>query len=139
MTNAVLPVHTAQMFHLSRKFVAILMLLWLPVFTGSALAASVSMQLHPGACHEVVSSQSMPDMDMGEHHHHHGEIPSTADESNPSCSTCSVCHLACTGYLAVPGVESTALHIVAREITPYLVVFDSLTSAPLVPPPLARA
>ncbi len=76
---------------------------------------------------------------MGEHHQHHGEIPATPDEHSPSCSTCGVCHLACTGYLAVPGVELVAVQTAAREITPYLVVFHSVTSVPLVPPPLVRA
>jgi hypothetical protein len=126
------------MSRLSRKFVAILLLLWLPLFTGNALAASVSMQLHQGSCHEVAVSQAMPGMDMEEQHQHHGEMPATADEKNPSCSTCSVCHLACTGYLVVPSIEFTAVATVAREITPFLVSFISVTSAPIVPPPLAR-
>lgn len=74
---------------------------------------------------------------MGAHHLHHGDVPSTADEHSPSCS--AVCHLACTGYLAVPGIELAAAPTIACDDTPYLVVFDSFTSAPLVPPPLARA
>ena len=119
------------------------MLLWLPLFSGNALAATISMQQAQGGCHEATASQTMPDMDMSmdmnEHHQHHGEMPSTADEHSPSCSACGVCHLACTGYLAVPSVELVALQTTVRESTPYLVVFHSFTSAPLVPPPLARA
>jgi hypothetical protein len=133
--------HTAPMFRSSRKFIAVLMLLWLPLFTGGALAASVSMQLPQGSCHEASMSQTMSHegMDMGEHHQHRGEMPTTTDEHSPSCSACGVCHLACTGYLAVPSVELVAVQTTAREITPYLVVFHSFTSAPLVPPPLVRA
>lgn len=130
--------HTVPMFHSSRKFVAVLMLLWLPLFSGSALAASVSMQLAQGGCHEAASSQTMPDMDMDEHQQH-GEMPTTTDEHSPSCSACGVCHLACTGYLAVPSAEPVAVQTAARETTPYLVAFHSFTSAPLVPPPLVRA
>lgn len=126
------------MFCLSRKFIAKLLLLWLPIFTGNALAASVSMQLHPASCHEAAVSPEMPGMDMDEHHRHHGEKHAADNESGSSCSTCSVCHLACTGYLAVPSVELTAVHTVAREITPYLVAFHSVTTTPLVPPPLVR-
>ncbi len=133
--------HTAAMSQLSRKFVAVLMLLWLPLSSGSALAATISMQLAQG--HEAAASQAMPDMDMsmdmGEHCQHHGEMPATADEHGPSCNTCGVCHLACTGYLAVPAVAMVAVQSAARESTPYLLVFHSFTSAPLVPPPLPRA
>jgi hypothetical protein len=130
-----------DMTHSARKFVAVLMLLWLPLFTGSALAASVSMQLAQGGCHESATAQTMPheDMDMGEQHMHHGEMPTPTDEHSPSCSACGVCHLACTGYLAVPDVAMAAVQTTAVGITPYLVVFHSITSAPLVPPPLVRA
>ncbi len=125
---------------ISRKFVAVLMLLWLPVFTGSALAASVSMQLSQGSCHESVASQTMSHagMDMGEHHMHHGEMPAPSDEHSPSNSVCGVCHLACTAYLAVPIVSIAAAPSVAGEITPYLVVYNSVTTVPLLPPPLVR-
>lgn len=127
------------MFRSSRKFIALLMLLWLPLSSGSALAASVSMQMPQGKCHEAAASQAMSHESMGEHHQHHGEMPATTDEHRPPCSACGVCHLACTGYLAVLGVEPVAVQTAAREITPYLVVFHSITSVPLVPPPLARA
>ncbi len=127
------------MFRLSRKFIAVLLLLWLPLFNGSALAASVSMQQQGGACHEAVASQTISHEAMGEHHQHHGEMPATTDEQTPSCSSCGVCHLACTGYLAVPSAQLVAVQAAISEVTPYLVVFHSVTSAPLVPPPLARA
>lgn len=123
----------------SRKFIAVLMLLWLPLFSGSALAASVAMQLRHGGCHEVAASQAMSHEDMGGHHQHHSATPAAADEQPPACSSCGLCHLAGTGYLAVPGAELVTVQAAAREVTPYLVVFHSFTSAPLVPPPLARA
>ena len=115
------------------------MLLWLPLFSGSALAASVSMQLQRGGCHEAAAAQAMAHGGMGDHHQHHGEQPAAADEQGPSCNACGVCHLACTGYLAVPGAELVIVQAAAREITPYLVASHSFTSAPLVPPPLVRA
>lgn len=115
------------------------MLLWLPLFSGSALAASISMQMPQGSCHEAVASQAMSHADMGGQHQHHGEMPATADEHSPACHACGVCHLACTGYLAVPGIEMVAVQAAAREATPYLVAYHSVTSAPLVPPPLVRA
>ena len=76
----------------------------------------------------------MSDMDMGAHH-----LSDAADEHNPTCDACAVCHLACTGYLAVPGVGMTPEQaLAAHGITPYLLAFHSFTSAPLLPPPLAR-
>jgi hypothetical protein len=125
----------------ARKFIAVFMLLWLPVFTGSALAASVSMQLPQGECHDAAMSHEgmsmdmamdMANMSMDEHQ----PVPA---EHSPSCTDCGICHLACTGYLTVPSVAITAVQTTAREITPYLVVFNSVTSVPLLPPPLVRA
>ncbi len=129
----------------SRKFVAVLMLLWLPLFSASALAASVSMQMPQGGCHEAMAEHEMPEMadmsgmDMSEHQQHHGETPAAADEQSSSCSSCGICHLACTAYLAVPAVELDAVQSSTQEIVPYLVSFRSITSAPLLPPPLVRA
>ena len=113
------------------------MLLWLPLFSGSALAATISMQTQQGRCHETAASHTMAHSHMGAHHQHHSEMPPSTDEHSPSCS--AVCHLACTGFLAVPGIALAAAETHVRENTPYLVAFDSFSSAPLVPPPLVRA
>ncbi len=129
-----------------KKITAVLMLLWLPVFTGNALAASVSMQLPQGECHDAAMSHEAMNMDMAMDMNmdmtnmnmdEHQQVP--AGEHSPSCNDCGICHLACTGYLSVPGVSIAAVQTAAREITPYLVVFNSVTSVPLLPPPLVRA
>ncbi len=122
------------MSRLCRKFVAVLMLLWLPLSSGSALAATISMQLPQGGCHEMSASIAMDDMDMGVHQH-----TSAADEHEPSCSACGVCHLACAGYLAVPALELGTAMNDAREATPFVLAYRSVTFAPLLPPPLASA
>lgn len=114
-----------------RKFVAILMLLWLPLFSGSALAATVSMQMQSGSCHDEF--MHMSDMDMGAQH---DEMPATDEHDSSSCS--SVCHLACTGYLVVPTMALVAVQTFSSVVTPYLVSFRSITFAPLLPPPLVR-
>lgn len=131
------------MSRLTRKFVAVLMLLWLPLSGAGALAATVSMQAQGGACHEA----SMPDMhhaDAGEHQHHHADAPAAQDqtasnEEGSSCTACGVCHFACNGYLVVPAAASLQSQSAALLPTPYQVSFSSITSAPLLPPPLARA
>lgn len=127
------------MSKLSRKLVAVLMLLWLPLSSGSALAASISMQLQHGTCTESAAMQAMAHEDMAAHHQHHEQAPATTDTQDSACNDCGVCHLACTGYLAMPGVEMVAAQTPALESTPYLVSFHSHNSAPLLPPPLVRA
>lgn len=131
------------MSRLTRKFIAVLMLLWLPLSGGSALAATVAMQAQGGACHEA----AMPEMhhaDAGDHQHHHAEAAAAQDQTasndqGSSCNACGICHLACSGYLAEPGVADVAAQVAAQPITPYLVSFHSITFTPQVPPPLARA
>ncbi|HXU94532.1 MAG TPA: DUF2946 family protein [Gallionella sp.] len=130
------------MSRLTRKFIAVLMLLWLPLSGASALAATVAMQGQHGSCHEA----SMPEMhqaDAGDHQHHHDDDHATQDQTvsndqDSSCNACGVCHLACSGYLAVPAMAAPENQASAQPVTPYLVVFDSITSAPLLPPPLVR-
>lgn len=112
------------------------MLLWLPLFSGSALAASVSMQMPQGHCMEMAD---MAGMDMSGHSLHQDEAPAVADQYSPSCSSCGICHLACSAYLAVPDVAPAAVQHGAQEIAPYLVSFHSITSTPLLHPPLVRA
>ncbi|HCI14159.1 MAG: hypothetical protein A2063_03370 [Gallionellales bacterium GWA2_60_142] len=127
---------------ISRKFVAVLMLLWLPLFSGSALAASLTMQAQQGSCHQAAMQHE--DMSM---HHHDAAMDQVAshdhsavqDQTDSSCNACGVCHLACSGYLAVPGLAAPDMPQAVAATTPYTVSFHSITSTPLVPPPLVRA
>ena len=127
------------MSRLSKKFVAILLLLWLPLFSGNALAASVAMQVPSSACQEA-AMQMMSDVEMVDmlatSHTNHEDISPSSDEQHATCN--AICHLACTAYLAVPKVELVPVQISASNIAPYLFSFRSITSAPLLPPPLAR-
>lgn len=120
----------ARMSRSTQKIIAVFFAVWLPLFSGSALAASVTMPMPAGHCQD--ESMQMADMDMGD------MDMSPAAEHHPACNACGVCHLACTGYLAVPGAGMVAAQTRARDITPYLLAFSSFTSAPLLPPPLAR-
>jgi hypothetical protein len=129
------------MSRLTRKFVAVLMLLWLPLSGASALAATVAMQSQQGACHEA----AMPEMhhaEAGEHQHHHADAPAAQDRTasdDQGCNACGVCHLACSGYLAVPAVAAPEGQASAPLAAPYRVSFHSVVFTPLLPPPLARA
>lgn len=133
------------MSHSTQKFIAVLFAIWLPLFSGSVMAAAVSMQLQRGSCHEAAAMQEMRHGDDGKHQHHHTassaahhETASHDPQGSP-CSACGVCHLACSGYLAVSGLEASAVQQTDGSVTPYLLSFHSITSTPLVPPPLARA
>lgn len=124
----------ARMSRLSQKIIAVLFAIWLPLFSGSALAASVTMQMPAGHCQdEAMQMADMDDMDMSDMHAMSGD----SDEHVPACNNCGVCHLACTAYLAVPTLNMAALPATLSVVTPYLVAFHSFTSAPLLPPPLA--
>ncbi len=112
------------------------MLLWLPLFSGNALAASLAMQLQQGQSHEAEMAQMMM---SGDQPCDMADMGGTTDQHNSSCGSCGLCHLAYSAYLAVPAVTVVAVQTAAHESTPYLVAFVSFTSAPLVPPPLARA
>lgn len=81
-----------------------------------------------------MGDMDMSSMDMGDMHAMSGDT----DENAPACNSCAVCHLACTAYLAVPTLLLPAVQVSARDSTPYLVSYLSVSSAPLLPPPLAR-
>ena len=83
--------------------------------------------------------QQMHHLDVGNQQQHHTELLTAQDQQDSSCNACGVCHLACSGYMVVPAVEALAILETALTTTPYLVLFHSITSTPLVPPPLARA
>lgn len=126
------------MLRSSKKLIAVFMLLWLPLFNGSALAATVSMQMKQGGCQKAVASPAMFHQSMSEQLQHSGNAYATAEHGQPG-GVCGVCHLACTGYLLAPCAEMAAMKVASFENTPYLVAFHSVASAPLVPPPLVRA
>lgn len=128
------------MSRLTRKFVAVLMLLWLPLSSGSALAASLAMQLQQGECHESVEMMSMSHDDMMNHDMmmHDHEASQVSDESDSGCTACGVCHLACTAYIDTPVVALPLSDFSSQAVNSITATLVSHLSAPLVPPPLAR-
>ena len=109
------------------------MLLWLPLSSGSALAASLAMQLQQGECHESAEMMSMSHDDMMDH-----EAMQTSDAGDSSCTACGVCHLACTVYLDTPVVAMKLAAPASQAVSSIPETFVSHLSAPLDPPPLAR-
>lgn len=131
------------MSKLTRQFVAVLMLLWLPLSGAAASAATIAMQAQRGDCHEAAMTQMQYD-DMDVHGHHHVadagmQQEQPADAPGSSCNACGVCHLAGSGFLAVPGADPVTAQAAEHPATPYLWAFRSATFTPLLPPPLACA
>jgi hypothetical protein len=135
------------MSSISRKLVAVLLAVWFPLFSGNALAASISMQAVNGDCHTAQT---------GEHHSHHvstahqhmqhmqlaaNQAQNTEhhDQQNLSHKSCGVCQLACSGYLATAAITVAVAQPSALSFTFFSSQFQSFTSTPLDPPPLARA
>lgn len=124
------------MSHHTKKLIAVLMMLWLPLFSGAALASSMTMQMPQSSCHEMADDGAMMSADMAMDD---GSMADSAGHGDPTCHTCGVCHLACTAYLAVPDVQFTPLQSTAQIFSAYLVSFRSISFAPLLPPPLVSA
>jgi len=120
----------------TKKLIAILMMLWLPLFSGAALASSITMQIPQSTCHEMMNDDGMM---SGEMVMDDSAMFNTADQDDTNCHACGICHLACAGYLAVPSLQIIPLQNPAQVFTTYLVAFRSLSFAPLLPPPLVRA
>lgn len=136
------------MFRPIRKFVAVLLAVWLPLFSGNALAVSIVMQSN-GGCHDVVAQQDehySPPASATHQHMHHDQVAANLDQSaeHPdqqpsSCENSGLCHLACCGYLSCSTLAPVAEQQADRAVTPYFDSFHTLTLQPLDPPPLARA
>lgn len=127
------------MSNLTRKFIAVIMLLWLPLSSGSALAASIGMQLQQGECHDSAMMMDMSHGDMGEHHMmNHDDMQASSDETATG-SSCSICHLACTAFLDAPAIAMQLAETGSQAVGSIPETFVSHLSAPLDPPPLVAA
>jgi hypothetical protein len=143
--------HSSRMFRTFRKLVALLFAIWLPLFSGSALAASITMQTSNRDCHPVAVQQNdhyAHQISIAHHHDsHHNDLTAAnqgqladgqQDQHNFSCKDCSVCHFACSGYLATSAIKVTEARLSAQAYATSSTPFESFTSAPLDPPPLSR-
>lgn len=128
-----------------KKFIAVFIALWLPLFSGNALAVSVAMKAMGGVDHAVVAQKS-------EHCLHHATAdqhtqPSAGDEiqsagfQEQQGSACGsdICHVACSGYMATVSITVAAAQLLALTYDPSSTKFQSIALTLLDPPPLARA
>ncbi|MFA6120696.1 MAG: DUF2946 domain-containing protein [Sideroxydans sp.] len=128
------------MFRQTRKYIAVFMLLWLPLSSGSALAASLAMQLQQGECHESAEMMNMSHEDMMDHDMMQDDhvAMQASNDGDSGCTSCGVCHLACTAYLDTPVVAMHLTETGSQAVSSIPETFVSHLSAPLDPPPLAR-
>lgn len=124
-----------------------LLAVWLPLFSGYALADSIVMQNMHGDCHgaEQVSHPPRQVSDLHQHMHqvqlaaseHHSA--GQHDSQNSTCNNnCGICQLACSGYLAAVTIDVVEAQPSSQTFTLFATQFQSVTTAPLDPPPLAR-
>jgi len=130
-----------------KKLIAILLAIWLPLFSGNALAGSVAMQSMGGSCHAAVAQQNeYRSHHASAAHEHQAQLAANPDlpsgyqgQPNTSCKNHAICHLVCCGYVA----NSTLIVIAEQQpdiaFTPYLVTPHTLTLPLFDPPPIARA
>ena len=132
-----------------RKFVVVLLAIWLPLFSGNVLAESVAMHAKDGSCQTGAARQDM-------HHSHHASAQhqhmhqmqlaashdlssSHHDQNNSSCKNHTICHLACCGYAAGSMLVIVAVQQADRIFAPYIDAPRTLTLPLFDPPPITRA
>lgn len=128
-----------------KKFVAVFIAIWLPLFSGNVLAVSVAMQSMGGGCQPAVIQQNEHHMHQVSAEQYHQPV---ADQDQSSClhaqqdSGCGnsgICHLACSGYLATASIKVVEVKPLAQSFVPSSIQFQSVALTLLDPPPLARA
>jgi len=129
------------MFRTTRQFIAVILAIWLPLFSGNALAVSVAMQSAGGDCPAVAQQDRLRQhciSTMQQHAQFPADQAGHQDQQDPAGEDCGTCHLACCGYLAAVSIEVMGDQPSARLFLPISTQFQSITSTPLDPPPLAR-
>ena len=128
-----------------RKFIAVVLAIWLPVLSGSALASSVAMQAMGSACHPAnvqLRENSLQQLSVSHHHDQfaasHSHQTGQHDQQDSSCKNCGVCHFACSGFMAALSIAETKNQVLIPGYTLFSADFQSFSSAPPNPPPLAR-
>ena len=136
----------AHMFSHSRQFIAVLLTIWLPLFSGNALAVSISMQAKGGDCHAAMKANvALNEASMHQHMQQADRLTQQAQHDHQSGQQhsahkdCGVCQLACCSYMATVTTDVAKLHLPAQLFSLSITQFQSATLSSLVPPPLALA
>jgi len=136
------------MLRISKKFIALLLAVWLPLFSGYALADSIIMQsvrMH-GDCrfaHQATHSSQQDSASQQYMHHaqmngNENQTTVSPDNKGSGCNNSGICQFSCNGYFVATNVNMAAVEPSTQSFMPFLTQFQSVTIAPLDPPPLAR-
>ena len=135
------------MFRSIRKFIAVFLAIWLPLFSGNALAESAAMQSKGGSCHTAAAQQSTHHSHQASARHQHMHQAHLAathdmssshhDQQNSSYKDHTICHLVCCGYVSGSVSVIVAEQQADRIFAPYLDAPRTLTLPLFDPPPLA--
>ena len=119
----------------TRKFAALLLAIWLPLFSGNALAASVTMLAMSDECPMMAAQINAHQQQSS----HYGEQAADQhDVHNTACNDSGVCHFACSGYMATLVFEVMKVLQSVQSYPASTTQFQSCTTTPLDPPPLSR-
>jgi hypothetical protein len=128
-----------------KKLVAVLIAIWLPLFSGNALAVSVGMQSMGGDCRAVAARQderSLHHASISQHFQSAADQDQSSclhDQQDSGCGSSGICHLACSAYLATASIKEVVALSFAQSFVPSLTQFQSIALTLLDPPPLTRA
>lgn len=124
---ACLPANTnITMLRSAQKFIAILLMLWLPLVSGNAFALAMVMSVND------IQSQAMAEQDCPEH----ADMHKAADGK---CSQCEFCQIACAAYLPVPLLTVPAEAVLRPDFPPFIGSLHSLALPVEYPPPIFHA
>lgn len=133
---------------IAKKFIAVILAIWLPLFSGSALAAAVTMQSMAGDHHSAVMQPGEPQlhctltMQQNKHHAMHDagmdQFDGPQNQQDAAGDNCGTCHFACCGYMAAAAVNVSEAPPPARLFPSLATQFTSITLTPLGHPPLSR-
>ncbi|MBI3480883.1 MAG: DUF2946 domain-containing protein [Nitrosomonadales bacterium] len=136
------------MCYSSKKIVAVFLAIWLPLFSGNALAASVAMQTQNGDCHAMAVPASVQHPHHATIHQHthdtqlamiQDHAAGAQDQQDSSQHNCGVCHQAYCGYMAAIAIAIAEIQPMANSFELSLPQFQSITLSSLDPPPIVRA
>lgn len=124
---------------MARRFLLIIMMLWLPFYTGAAAAMVICKQ---NLGDSAAATRAMPanHSGHGDAHAGHGEAPGANSHTdqhsyqNADCNQCALCHITCAPWLGqsagVSFVPASQQYVGAHSDS-----FSSLASPPSGRPP----
>lgn len=124
-----------------KKFICLLLVLWLPLFSGAAAAMSLQMQLAamPAVAHDMPCHETAPDpQPAADAAADHAAQPCCDEhEASHNCFACGVCALVHSTTSATPGQQLTLPALASSAPHYYGRIFSSQLYPPALKPPIS--